>query len=423
MKPALIITAYNRPEYVERCFNSLSKVDLKGITVVLVDDASTQPLPKNVFCDHLLKHTKNTGIKKALLTGIEYAISLGCDVFINLDSDAIVAPDFIDKVLELHRKWPTAITSGFNSTTKGRNPIIMEGYGYYHKRYANGINMCFNRKVYEEAIKPSLTKVGNWDFNASNIYSFATITKPSVVQHIGYHSSMGHDTETPDYAHDFKEFHLPDVTLFGIDARDPNGIRRAAEISTMNIQFGDVKIITEKLFEGHAAYSDFCINKMPDYIHTSHALIIHADGYVVKPEAWRDEWLQYDYIGAPWEWIKDDYNIGNGGFNLRSKKLMEAVRSLRPAVTHPEDSVICRELRPQLELMGIRFAPLEVCRKFSIEAYASKDNKYNGQFGFHSRWVDMSALPKWIQLPKRVMPVYPKKKIWYKIVAYINNTL
>lgn len=414
MKPALIITAYNRPEYVERCFNSLSKVDLKGITVIVVDDASTQPLPKNVFCDHLLKHTKNTGIKGALLTGIEYAISLSCDVFINMDSDSVVAPEFITTLLDLHSLNEYGIVSGFNSTTKNRNPIIGRGTTYDIKRYANGINMVYNRNVYENYIKPGLQSNTNWDFFASSNLPHSLISVPSVVQHIGYHSSMGHDSEIPDYANDFKEFYLPDVTLFGIDARDPQGIRRAAEISTMNIQFGDVKIITDKLFEGHQGYSDFCINKMPDYIHTSHALIIHSDGYILKPEAWRDEWLEYDYIGAPWEWIKDEYNIGNGGFNLRSKRLMDAVRMLQPKVTHPEDSVICRELRPQLEQMGIKFAPLEVCRKFSIEAYASKDNKYSGQFGFHSRWVDMSALPKWLQLPKRTMPVYPKKKFGRK---------
>ena len=30
-----------------------------------------------------------------------------------------------------------------------------------------------------------------------------------------------------------------------------------------------------------------------DYIETDFAMIVHADGYVVHPESWRDEFLEY----------------------------------------------------------------------------------------------------------------------------------
>src|SRR5690606_22157556 len=113
-------------------------------------------------------------------------------------------------------------------------------------------------------------------------------------------------------------------------------------------------IIIDPLFSGIEAYSKFCIYDMPDYCDTSHMLIIHHDGYVLKPEAWQPEWLEYDYIGAPWSWY-DKYQVGNGGFCLRSKRLMLAARALQPDVTHPEDDVICRQLRPQLEKMGMKF--------------------------------------------------------------------
>ena len=33
---------------------------------------------------------------------------------------------------------------------------------------------------------------------------------------------------------------------------------------------------------------------------TYNAMLIHSDGYVINPSAWRDDFLDYDYIGAPW---------------------------------------------------------------------------------------------------------------------------
>lgn len=404
---ALIITIYNRPEYVQQCYAYLSKADLSNALTIIVDDASTEQMPVPSFKHTYLKHTYNAGIKSALQTGIEWAIKEGCNTFINLDGDAIVKPNFITELLRLKRQHPDYIISGFNSFTKNRNPVISEHEDYYIKQYANGINLCFGIEHYNKFIKPNLLTAGNWDYEATRKTSGCIVAKPSLVQHIGFKSSMGH-RELPDYSFDFKQYNLPDVTLFGVDCRNVEGILRSAEISSMNIQYGETVILTERLFSGHDAYSDFCINRMPDYIHTSHALIIHHDGYVLNPDAWQNDWLEYDYIGAPWEWYKDDYKNGNGGFNLRSKKLMDTVRKLKPTTTHPEDSIICRELRPKLEKMGIKFAPVEVCRKFSIEAYMAPDKTYRGQFGFHGRNVDMSSLPEWARMPTYHKPRTPK---------------
>ena len=137
---------------------------------------------------------------------------------------------------------------------------------------------------------------------------------------------MGHNDE-PDVAADFFELSLPSVTLFGIDAHDPQGLLRAAEICTRGVEFGAVKMITERLFQGREGYSKFCISDMAKHIDTSHVLIIHPDGYIQNPSAWNDEWLTYDYVGSSW-WFKDGKNVGNGGFSLRSKKLLDILATL-----------------------------------------------------------------------------------------------
>ncbi len=197
------------------------------------------------------------------------------------------------------------------------------------------------------------------------------------------------------------DLHLPSVTLLGIDRNDPLGINRAARISTENILFGNVNIITYDLIRGREKYSEFCFKKMSDYVHTNHVLIIHADGYVQNHKSWRNEFLEYDYIGALWEWHKNFRN-GNGGFSLRSKKLLEILKDLEVEKYHPEDDVICRKLRPLLEGdYGIRFAPENLCREFSIEAWNVRPQEqiYRGQFGFHGYKV--KGLPK---------PPLPKKR-------------
>lgn len=201
---------------------------------------------------------------------------------------------------------------------------------------------------------------------------------------------------------------LPQVTLIGIDTR-PEGLERAAKICQKGITFGDVKIITDGRFtrskdpkQIKEDYSRFCFLEMAKYVKTSHALVFQSDGYVQNPNAWEDSWLQYDYIGATWN-FKDGLNNGNGGFSLRSKKLLDILARVELDNYHPEDCVISRKIRQWLEKrFNIKFAPEEVCNKFSIEAYGCMNlidmdgfraNTYTGQFGFHGYSVIGLPIP------------------------------
>lgn len=403
-KVALLIPFHNRPDYLRKCLASLPPY--KGLTVILINDCSTDPMAVEIAHGFTLKGAKvelhnfprNAGIKGALKYGYDYAFK-NHDIVINLDSDCIVTADFFTRILELRTKH-SQIVSGFNSMDVTRNPILTTKLDHLIKKFANGACLCVDKRLYKSFIEPSLSKSGNWDYNTSLLCKEVVVAKPSLVQHIGMVSSMGHSLE-PDVSIDFPKIQLPDVTLFGIDAHDPIGIRRAAEICQRHIQFGDVQIITERLFKGREGYSKFCIKEMAKYIKTSHVLIIHQDGYMQNPWAWNPDWLQYDLIGANWDWY-NEHTCGNGGFTLRSKKLLDIISKLDLTEFHPEDDIICRNLRPFLEEKhGIKFAPAEVCKKFSIEGYGLKPhyNKYNGEFGFHA--YSVGGLP---------YPPLPKKK-------------
>jgi Protein of unknown function (DUF5672) len=126
-------------------------------------------------------------------------------------------------------------------------------------------------------------------------------------------------------------------------------------------------------------YSAFVLKEIKDQITTSHALIIQWDGFVTNTSAWSNEFLEFDYIGAPWPQFQH-HTVGNGGFSLRSKRLMECLSDPDVILSHPEDVCICRNNRELLEKShGIRFATIDIAKRFAVERHQRNINS----FGFH----------------------------------------
>jgi hypothetical protein len=107
----------------------------------------------------------------------------------------------------------------------------------------------------------------------------------------------------------------------------------------------------------------------PFAVETSHCLTVQWDGWVINADAWDPGFLDYDYIGAPWPWHRPGQQVGNGGFSLRSRRLMNFLAERRGNLPYryPEDDLIGRHYRPFLEAHGFRFAPVEVAARFSFE--------------------------------------------------------
>ena len=125
-------------------------------------------------------------------------------------------------------------------------------------------------------------------------------------------------------------------------------------------------------------YSDLLLTGLRQYVAGTHVLIIQWDSFILHPELWTNDFLQYDYIGASWP-HHPDTPVGNGGFSLRSVKLLEALES--PAITrrHPEDFCICVDNKATLEnQFGIRFAPENIAEQFAVER-----TTWHPAFGFH----------------------------------------
>ncbi len=83
-----------------------------------------------------------------------------------------------------------------------------------------------------------------------------------------------------------------------------------------------------------ADYGAFVVKSLPNYVQLPYALVVQWDGYVIDPDAWLPEFRHYDYIGAKWTWFKDGLTVGNGGFSLRSQKLLRTLALPRFELSH-----------------------------------------------------------------------------------------
>ncbi len=265
MKTGLIVCSYNRPEYLRRCLNSLSRCKLSDVEIIFVDDCSTEFQPDIKQWDkvHLIFKDERKGICDSLLQGYAKAWDLGCELAMNLDADSIVRNDFIETMQSLHSRFPDDIVTGFHSITKNkdgseRHKIIGEDYDCVRKESVGGINMGMRKRIYDKYMKPTLIEClngGNFDHKVSLKMGSVICAVPSVIQHIGIESSLGHTHDAPDVADDFKMLNLPNVTLVCVDDRkeqaDP-----AIDKSIKDIAFGKVlRIHPEGKLGSKEAYS------------------------------------------------------------------------------------------------------------------------------------------------------------------------
>lgn len=213
---------------------------------------------------------------------------------------------------------------------------------------------------------------------------------------------------------------LPDVTLVLVETREHALGCFAIEDCLRVADFGDVLILTDRPLE-FSILTQVCkprIHTVPDWpekigwsrawwhevpplLKTPFTLNIQWDSWICDVSMWRNEFLNYDYIGAPW-WYKDGMNVGNSGFSLVSTPLRRYLRAHQdtfPCETHVDDDLLCRKYRPRLEDAGFVWAPEHVAHAFAFEC--CRPSPKSRHFGFHAffNWPDVLSP---VQLEQRL---------------------
>lgn len=168
--------------------------------------------------------------------------------------------------------------------------------------------------------------------------------------------------------------------------------------SSEGIKWGARKVIYDQDCTSIDEWNRKIVFELHQYVQTEYAMLIHADGYVINPDVWKDSWLDYDYIGAPWPLPRDTFSyrdskgnlirVGNS-VSLRSKRLLELPARLnlpwRPYYGYTnEDGFLCVHNRQILEENGCRFAPLSEAIHFSKEHQIEENKDIEKTFAFHT---------------------------------------
>jgi glycosyltransferase involved in cell wall biosynthesis len=222
------------------------------------------------------------------------------------------------------------------------------------------------------------------------------------------------DLKLVESGKDNKKIQLPNVTLVAMATRNVEETLQALNYSCRGVEYGSVKLLSHYTpyrldknikfiridkIKSIDDWSYKIIYELNQYIDTEFALLVHADGFVVNPSSWKDEFLNYDYIGAPWPLPTDNYSyrdahgnivrVGNS-VSLRSKRLLELpIRLNMPWEPFHgywnEDGFICAKNKHVYEREGMKIAPLDVAKYFSHEAMIP-EVKAIKPFAFH-KWA------------------------------------
>ena len=193
--------------------------------------------------------------------------------------------------------------------------------------------------------------------------------------------------------------------------------------SKINIVKINASFITRK------KYCELFMNKeFWDLFHGEKILIYQEDTCIFKKNM--DDFIKYDYIGAPWPKIQKDNNnnVGNGGFSLRSRtKMIQVIEQIDPTALELSANTMNYIKRSELQCIpeDIYFskamidnnigmvATWDVAREFSQETIESSD-----PFGGHCFW---GANDKCKIISLMTLATHTKYKHSQMLMSIVNN--
>ena len=209
-------------------------------------------------------------------------------------------------------------------------------------------------------------------------------------------------------SHVGKMLKLPSVTLLIFNpAHGANVSAKILSFVCKHIEFGDVVHLADSRptiqfpgkhidvpnvdWEEGQRWQAYELGK---YFHTPFMLHIETDGFPFNFNLWEDEFLNYDYIGAPWPshcLRYGQHEVGNGGCSLQSKKFREVLWNNRHLYWKgcPSDVFfVTPAIMAEHNLAGVKIAPKDIAIRFSYENPMPEYPEWNyaKSFGFHGKF-------------------------------------
>lgn len=208
-----------------------------------------------------------------------------------------------------------------------------------------------------------------------------------------------------------------DITLICIDCYNYSNAVIALKKCMEQCEFKSVKFLTDiDIYENQIEtvrinrinskeeYSEFCIKELYKHFDTDFVIICQHDGYIINADAWTDEFLEYDYIGSPWNY-KDGKNVGNGAASLRSKYLQNILGTDDFIfASDPEDQAISRLYRDYLiKKYDIKFPSEDLADKFAFEMKSPVQKTFMFHNYFHLPFKEHIVLKRTASLGDLIM--------------------
>jgi hypothetical protein len=224
--------------------------------------------------------------------------------------------------------------------------------------------------------------------------------------------------------------HLDNVTLIAVATKQVEETLKALEYSANGIEFCTIKLVSNycpsdipsniiwEQIDGFDTINDWCyyiFYNLWKHVDTEYCILIHADGFIVNPSAWKDSFLEYDYIGSPFAIPVEDeihykdiageiIRVGNS-VSLRSRRLLKLPSDLNLAWEkfdgkYNEDVQVCIGYRHHFLNSGIKYAPFEVAKYFGRESEMDEIRGIEPFLfhGYHYAWHPNYKYPKFIKV-------------------------
>jgi len=139
MMVSVVIPCYNSSRFIDECLRSILKQTYDNLEVICVDDCSSdgtyELLAKYSNSDSRLRIAKTDENTGSANFPIDYGVSLSKGDFISIiGHDDVVEPDFIEKLLSVHKRTGadivTARMTGFNAEEKELFSVPSENFDF-----------------------------------------------------------------------------------------------------------------------------------------------------------------------------------------------------------------------------------------------------------------------------------------------------